>query len=76
MAEYTICRIRWMDANCLSGWHNADAIAERGLLLVQSVGWLVQESDDCLTLAMSHSPHRAGDLLTIPKVSIVYRWAQ
>ena len=69
--------VHWLDSMSHgSVWSDADAAGCHGSLLCESIGWLMREDDDTLTLA-SHYGHGAncvsGDM-TIPKVAIVDRW--
>ena len=77
MQEYKVARVHWKDACQLAGYHGADALAAlpaEPLPVMQSVGWLVYENDECIALAQTVSPFKAGDILQIPRVGIVEFW--
>lgn len=74
MDSLGIVLIEWRDAQSSPGWHGADEL-QRGLAAIKSVGWLVSESEESVTLAISVGTHAAGDLLSIPKSCIVREWA-
>lgn len=62
--------IEWSDACASSGWHSLgriDAAVKAGLMRVKTLGWLVAETDDFYTVALSVSDDLAGELLNIPK---------
>lgn len=68
----TITYLKWRDATHGMG---ECAPASMGLSDLQEVGWLVQEDDEKITLAMEYQPD--GDTrrlwLTVPKVNILDR---
>lgn len=62
--------IEWNDACASTGWHSRgriEAVINGGLMHVKSLGWLIAETDDFYTLALSVSEDLAGELLNIPK---------
>lgn len=78
--------VTWLDsATHEDGWSRIEDIAEtvtrRGLLRIESVGFVVHETDDALTLAASWfaddegAPCRVSQPLTIPKAMVVERRA-
>lgn len=77
MQEYKVARVHWTDACQMAGYHGADALtslAGEPLPLMQSVGWLVYENAECVALAQTVSPYKAGDILQIPRAVIVELW--
>ena len=72
--------IEWLDSAAMHGWQSLDRIrADAGPVLIQSVGWVVCETDTAVTLvAHKHrdtadSVPMATDPLTIPKGVITLR---
>ena len=47
--------VEWLDSTHLSpgGWIDRDIAAEQGACSIVSVGWLIGEDDDAITLAQS-----------------------
>ncbi len=68
-----ITLIRWRDATYASGWHFKSEIPT-GPALVESVGWLIAETDEAVTLALSVSTDAIGHISVIPKSGIVDRF--
>lgn len=74
MTAYRIARVHWRDTCNIPGWHKAhelDALTKEPLPIMESVGWLIYEGEDFVTLAQSVSQYAAGDLLKIPRAMIV-----
>lgn len=62
--------VEWNDACASTGWHSRgriQAMIDGGLMHVKSLGWLIAETDDFYTLALSVSEDLAGELVNIPK---------
>ena len=73
MTDTDLRKIIWLDSNTHSGWH--DPTDQRyGPIKVTSVGWLIHETDEAVTLAGSvvfGDDYQAADTMTIPKVCIM-----
>lgn len=70
LAEYRLCYVRWRDSQQFPGWHNATrlvAVIEEPVMIAQSVGWLMAETETHLLLAQSVCEYVVGDLLKIPR---------
>lgn len=63
----------WVDSNTRSGWHHP-ADQDYGPMEVVSVGWVLHETDQSVTLSGSvvfGDDFQAADTMTIPKVCVV-----
>ena len=48
---FPLVMITWLDATDIeTGWHTLQEIKNKELLAVESVGWLVEETDEKMTL--------------------------
>ena len=60
--------LEWEDAATTRGWSHHD---DNGLMLIRSVGWLLKQNKQFLTLTTSESKEgRVLDAIAIPKHSI------
>lgn len=61
-----VVSIEWLDAASIAGWHTKDAL---GLVTIRSVGWLVSEDKQKITVAASYDKQNDayGCTVTIPK---------
>lgn len=71
---FELVYLEWVDASAIHGWQSLDDIQRDGApLVIQSVGWIVHETDDAITLvAHMHKDNpnavrQMSDPLTIPK---------
>ena len=67
---FPLLKITWLDATDIeTGWHTLQEIKNKELLAVESVGWLVEETDEKMTLIGCGDPHdeNGGRGITIPK---------
>lgn len=74
LTEYRLCFVKWRDSQQFPGWHNAArlvAVIEESVMIAQSVGWLMAETETHLLLAQSVSEYHVGDLLKIPRECVV-----
>lgn len=72
--KYPLKLIEWQDAyNGDHNWIGAETLPEKmKLLTIQTIGFEVQRTDTCVTLAMSHASNGdLCDLFTIPLVVMV-----
>jgi len=68
-----IC-IRWRDTSAHPGWYDEmeyQTSIKEPVMVMQSLGWLLHESDDCVVIAQSKSDGRVGEMLKIPREAIV-----
>ncbi|TNE66848.1 MAG: hypothetical protein EP336_09535 [Rhodobacteraceae bacterium] len=73
MNQSQIRKIVWLDSNTHAGWHDPDQ-QKYAPIRVISIGWLVAEDDESVTLSGSvvfGDDYQATDTMTIPKVCIV-----
>lgn len=68
--------IEWLDCCGMDGWHDpTKAKEEEKHMVVQSIGWVTDETDDALILTghihKSHQHHHAA--MAIPKCAITKR---
>ena len=70
-----ILEVIWRDAvgDDSSNWKDINEVLKEQLVTVYTVGYLISEKEDCLTLAMALEPENdnVGAYLTIPIVNIV-----
>ena len=69
--------VEWVDSSSRHGWHDLKE-AFIPTMVCQTLGWLVQERDDAITIALSgvfdgSSSAPYAHLLCIPKVAIISR---
>lgn len=63
----------WWDASAQPGWHESNQIEEfvgKPPMEIETLGWLVGETEDCISLAMSVCDVKASELLQIPRLII------
>lgn len=65
-----IC-IVWLDATHHPGYHNIKDGDAFPLQTMETAGWLVGETDTALLVAQTVSQYKAGDVLAIPKSTIL-----
>ncbi len=64
-----IVEVEWLDSCEFSGWRDKD-LTGLSLSHVHTVGYLVQETPDSITLVMNISDDHYGAIWVIPKGSI------
>lgn len=71
--------VEWVDSAAMHGWHSLEDIrADATLAVIQSIGWLINDTDECKTLVghmhmdipQNGVTRFASDPLTIPSVVI------
>jgi len=72
-SKIKVVRIHWLDHNGTPGWKSLKDISIEGYP-VESVGWLIGETDEAILLAMSVGSTKAADFLCIIKSCITDRW--
>lgn len=76
---YKVVRVHWRDAANFSGWHSLDEIsnlASEQSPLMQTLGWLIFQSDEFILVAQSVGNKSAADILKIPSTYIESMWIQ
>ena len=70
-----ILEITWIDAAGADGWELLKNVADEKLPLITSIGYLVADRKDSLTITMAHdvANSNAGAWMIIPKVNIKRR---
>lgn len=75
--EMELVWIRWIDASQRAGWHELDdaiRVAADGSLECESVGWVIREDEDSVSLAPNKSTEeQVADITTISKRVILER---
>ena len=66
--------IRWVDSAFLHGWVDRDSVKTHQPSDCVSVGLLVNEGKEHITIVQSASKEQVGDGLTIPKCCIKKMW--
>lgn len=63
--ELALVRIHWSDASHRQGWYSSSEVAAfvSSEYVIESVGWLADETDSHLAIAQSRSLHRFGDVV-------------
>lgn len=69
MRQWIFVEVEWVDAKSDATWCGHDELPNTARILTR--GWLVRETDRCLTLAasvdMDESQRQVGEVITIPK---------
>ena len=71
--KLTATRIRWRDHNSVNGWARRGSYKPTAVV-VDSLGWLLEENDEAVLLAMSVTGESACEYLSILKECIIDRW--
>lgn len=66
-----IVKVEWLDSRQLSGWIHNDAEAGEGICQCQSVGYLIEDTDEYITLTLGISEGQHLHEVCIPKASVV-----
>jgi hypothetical protein len=64
-----IAKITWLDSSQMRGWVDKDAL-EPIIETVDSIGFVVKETDDFISISNSISEYQVNSPLTIPKFAI------
>lgn len=69
-----IVHVSWVDSSyAAAGWHMKDDVEElvkEAVEQCESIGFVIHETDEALTLALSIATHQYGAMMTIPKLAI------
>lgn len=74
--------VEWVDSATVHGWNSVDELQDDcGTVLMQSVGWVIRETEAMLMLAAhmhkdipeNGAVRQAADATAIPKVAITMR---
>jgi hypothetical protein len=74
--NFPLVKITWLDATDIdTGWHTISEIKEKTLVAVESVGWLLEETDQKIVLigCLDRHDENAGRGIIIPKPWITKR---
>lgn len=64
--------VEWLDARMDGDWRDVKAAREQAIVTVQTLGWVLSETEDVLTVAPSiGSGDIAMGVLSIPRKAIV-----
>jgi len=66
--------IQWVDSVFVQGWRDLDSIKSHRVSDCVSIGILMNETKDWITIVQSKSDESYGDGITIPKVCIKQMW--
>jgi len=64
-----VLKISWVDSTFHDGWQQKE-IVDCSLSTCETVGILIKEDKDSITIAQSESENSWGDRITIPKCCI------
>lgn len=72
---YKIIYVKWEDAVGADGWTNMDYVQRQALTTIETVGFLVKETDKFLTVihSVDEENSNSGAWMTIPKTQIKKR---
>ena len=64
---------KWVDSSGRSGWQQIDTAHAEHSLECESLGFLIKESDDRITISAHLFPaiNNCNDTITIPRVALV-----
>ena len=73
MSKHRVIYIEWKDATGAQGWHDKDAELE--LAAIQSIGWLIRETKNAVTITTGIAVADGGymGMQSIPKAGIIKR---
>lgn len=63
--------VEWVDAVSCAGWTDIEDYQGRNLDLCESVGFLVHEDEQSLTLAAARSAEQVNATIAIPKACVL-----
>lgn len=72
-SPYHAVLVRWTDAASAAGWEDLELVLVKPFdLTVESVGFLIRDTDEFITLALSYSvdPEQVNGTITIPRILV------
>jgi hypothetical protein len=68
--------IEWFDSCSIRGgtWHSHDDAEQLVPDRIKSVGWVLKETKEAVTMVPHTAEHSVGGEMCIPKVAITKRW--
>lgn len=72
--QYVAYMVTWEDSCASPGWHGHSEFldfANRGALIIKTLGWKVGETKGTIILAQSVGDYHMGELYLIPKSAIL-----
>lgn len=73
MSDCPLLKIIWIDSVSTNAWTPQDSLEEIVIQNITSVGYLVNETDDAITIASHIALHEVDGIMCIPKVCIKSR---
>lgn len=70
-----LVQVRWVDSCSPRGWTSKDALKDYRPDTVTSVGWIIEEGDNFLTIAGHEGRDCVDGVLSIPKSAVLGRKA-
>jgi len=64
--KYPLVHVTWEDAHTDSDWRDISDIKNEPALVTQ-VGFMIQDNDDCIMIAMGYSGDHVMDRIRIPR---------
>lgn len=79
MAERRLVLLEWVDSHKSNDWKDIELLADGcDHLHIRSIGWVIAENDDCITIVPHLSGEKNGNVrvygcgeMTIPRVAIL-----
>lgn len=69
---FKLVRVKWRDACSYTSWAPLEYLAEREPLDCESIGYLIRQDDNCLTVVPTTNKNDEGtDCMTIPAPWVV-----
>ena len=68
-----LTRLVWTDSSNLCGWHDADEVMDHRPSKITTVGFLVNEGKDFVTITAHDGGHEFNSAMCIPKCAILER---
>ena len=66
--------IEWIDSSSVDGWVFTEDF-EPKLQTVESVGFIVHENEEMITISSHRAPNLVHSPFTIPKIAIIRRYS-
>lgn len=64
--------VDWVDSAGMAGWHHRHDWAEHTVAKCRSIGWLLADTKEQITIALNHDRDGGGigEVMAIPRVAI------